>query len=866
MTAGLVMALGPAAFADGATPAATDSVVQILGINDFHGRIQANGQEAGAAVLAGAVNDLRGENPNTVFAAAGDLIGASTFESFIAHDKPTIDALNAAGLQVSAVGNHEFDQGYDDLVNRVMAPYDADTNPYGGAAWQYIGANVKFRDSGDPALEPTWVKDFGDIQVGFVGAVTEHLPELVSPAGIADIEVTDIADAVNAEADALKADGVDIVVMLVHEGAPNTDCDSVTDNNNDFGVIVNALDANVDAVVSGHTHLTYNCMVDVPEWSGRPVTQRPVVSAGQYGYNLDQLLFTMTGDQVTGITSNTLALTKQVPDPNDATKLIWVPNYAPDGTVGAIVDAAVAEADELGKAPLGDIAGPFNRAKKADQSENRGGESTLGNLVAEAQRWATESETTGSAQIAFMNPGGLRADMIGNNDEGYPAVLTYKQAATVQPFANTLVNMTLTGAQIKTVLEEQWQPAGASRPILHLGVSDGFTYTYDPAAAQNHHITAMWLNGDPIEPAATYSVTVNSFLAAGGDNFFELANGTNKKDTGQTDLQGMVDYMGANASDTPLPVDNTQHAVGVHFPNGAAGLPGADVSFDMSSLTMSTGTAQDASVTVTLGDSNLGTFDVDNTVGDEPNDEYGTAHVTVTLPDALSLNETVYLTVTGDTTGTEVLVPLTVGFNDVEQTNPFAEDIYFLFNAGVVEGYTDGSFKPLNVITRQAMAGFIYRVPSVDSEPPTCDPESERKFTDVSADNPFCGEIEVIADAGVVHGYGDGTYHPAQAVSRQAMSAYLYRFWSLFTQEGTVSDPICDPNDERVFSDVSADNPFCGTIEWMAEQNITRGYGDGTFHPRDNMTRQAMSAMLHRFMTGSYGVPDVPLQQLPHNK
>ena len=637
-------------------PAAGPTTVQILGINDFHGRIQANGQEAGAAVLAGAVSDLRGQYPNTVFSAAGDLIGASTFESFIAHDKPTIDALNAAGLEVSAVGNHEFDQGYDDLVNRVMAPYDATTNPYGGAEWKYLGANVRFKDSGNPALDPTWVKEMNGVKVGFVGAVTEHLNELVSPSGIANLQITDIAQAVNKEADALKASGeADIVVMLVHEGAPTSSCSSVTDGTNDFGTIVNALDDNVDAVISGHTHLTYNCMVDVPGWSGRAVTQRPVVSAGQYGYNLDQLLFTVSADkQVTKIESNTIALTKQVSG-------VWTPQYAADGTVGEIVSTAVANAKVLGSVPLGQIAGPFNRAKDSAGVENRGGESTLGNLVAEAQRWATESPTTGSAQIAFMNPGGLRADMVGNAG-GYPTVLTYQQAATVQPFANTLVNMTLTGTQIKTVLEQQWQPAGASRPFLRLGISKGFTYTYDPAAAAGSHITAMWLNGAPIDEAATYSVTVNSFLASGGDNFFELANGANKKDTGQTDLQGMVDYMAAKASDSALPVDNTQRSVGVHYPAGAPAeyAPGDAVSFDLSSLAMSTGTVEDDSVAVSLGGQDLGSFAVDSTVaaGDKF-DEVGTATVAVTLPTNTPAG-TAVLTVTGNNTGTTTTVTVTV--------------------------------------------------------------------------------------------------------------------------------------------------------------------------------------------------------------
>ncbi len=643
-----------------ASGAPSEHQVQILGINDFHGRIQANGQEAGAAVLAGAVKQLREQEPNTVFAAAGDLIGASTFESFIAHDKPTIDALNAAGLEVSAVGNHEFDQGYNDLVNRVMAPYDATTNPYGGATWKYLGANVRMKASDNPALDPTWVKDFGGVQVGFIGAVTEHLGELVSPAGIADIKVTDIPTAVNAEADQLKAEGVDIIVLLVHEGAPTSSCDSVT-GDNDFGKIVKGVNKNVDAIVSGHTHLTYNCQVDVPEWAGRSVTQRPVVSAGQYGYNLDQLIFTTDeAGAVKKVESNTIALTSKDAAGN------WQPNFPAVSAVADIVKAAVDNAKVLGAKELGQIAGPFNRAKinGTDSTgnpalvENRGGESTLGNLVAEAQRWATQSETTGNAQIAFMNPGGLRADMLGSGSD-YPRVLTYQQAATVQPFANTLVNMKLTGAQIKTVLEQQWQPESASRPFLRLGISKGFTYTYDPGAAAGEHVTGMWLNGTPIDTAASYSVTVNSFLAAGGDNFSELANGANKKDTGQTDLQGMVDFMGAVAKDTPLPVDYSQRSVGVSFPADAPSSykPGDSVSFNLSSLALGgPGDKVDAEVSISIGSNVIGTATVDNTIGTVGNDEYGTASVTVTLPADLPAGVTT-LTVTGATTGTKVDLP-----------------------------------------------------------------------------------------------------------------------------------------------------------------------------------------------------------------
>jgi 5'-nucleotidase len=644
--------------------------IQILGTNDFHGRIanDPGSAAAGAAVMAGAVKQLRADNPNTVFAAAGDLIGASTFESFIDKDKPTIDALNSAGLEVSSVGNHEFDQGYDDLVNRVMAPYDASTNPKGGANWEYIAANLVKKGTSDPVDEiaPTWTKTMNGVKVGFVGAVTEHLPELVSPAGIANLDVTDIVTAVNAQADELKnVEDADIVIMLVHEGAGGTDCATMDDDpTSDFGSIITGIDENVDAIVSGHTHLEYNCDFTVQDWvdEGRTVTKRPVVSAGQYGAALNQIVFDVdpgTGEVISK-RQNVLRLKVANGGPF---------NYPVDAPTQAIVDAAVANANVLGAQPLGQLADGFRRAKFDNgTTENRGGESTLGNLVAEAQRWATRNPESGSAQIAFMNPGGLRADMVGGitGETSYPKTLTYKQAANVQPFANTLVNMDLTGAQIKGTLEQQWQPAGASRPFLRLGTSKGFTFTYDSSLPQGSRITGMWLDGVAIQPGTTYSVTVNSFLSAGGDNFTTLAGGTNKQDTGKTDLAGMVDYMAAFASTTPLAVDYAQHAVGVHFPAAAPAsyAPGDHVLFDLSSLSMTDPLdRRDANVTVKLGSTTLGTFAVTTTpkppADANSNDDSGTAAVDVVIPAGTPAGAT-QLVVGGAATGTSAVVPITV--------------------------------------------------------------------------------------------------------------------------------------------------------------------------------------------------------------
>lgn len=674
---GLALVASSAALVSSTADAATPNVyVNVVATNDFHGRIKSNGVEAGAAVLAGAVDQMRATWPNTVFAAAGDLIGASTFESFINQDKPTIDALNAAGLEVSAAGNHEFDKGYDDLVNRVLAPYDATTNPYGGAEWEYIAANVMMKDTEDPALDPTFVKVFNqgavnEVKVGFVGAVTEHLPELVTPSGIEEIEVTGIVEAVNTEADALRADGVDAVVMLVHEGAPSTDCDAMDDDpTSDFGSIVTGVNANVDAIVSGHTHLAYNCKFPVAAWqgdAGHPVKERPVVSAGQYGYNLNRLGFTISPDdnKILNISQSLVPLTECV-SACGSSSAVFAPLYPADQEVQPIVDDAVADAAVKGAVKLGEIADGFSRAYRGKAGggteENRGGESTLGNLVAEVQRWATESETAGGAQIAFMNPGGLRKDMVGSTPDSYPSDLTYKQAADVQPFANTLVNMQLTGAQIEKVLEQQWQPEGSSRPFLRLGTSAGFRYTYDPAAKT---VTGMWLNGEEIVATQSYSVTVNSFLSTGGDNFFEFANGTGRRDTGKVDLEAMVDYLAEFGTEAnPLPVDFAQHAVGVAFPAGApaAYAPGSTLAFEVSSLAMTgAGDAKDSQLTLAIDGTDAGVTPVDNTVPEAtPYDESGIASVSVALPEGLAPGEHT-MTLTGETTGTVVTVPFVVG-------------------------------------------------------------------------------------------------------------------------------------------------------------------------------------------------------------
>lgn len=613
--------------------------IDIVTMNDFHGRIEADGAAAGAAVVAGAVKQFRDANPNTIFAGVGDLIGASTFTSFINDDNPTIDALNAAGLDVSAAGNHEFDQGWEDLRDRVQDRAD----------WEYISSNVFVTETGEPALAPAWIKELDGVRVGFVGAVTEDLDSLVSPEGIADLEVRSIVDSVNAVADDLR-DGdesngeADVVILLVHEGAASTELSTITPET-PLGEIVYGVDEDVDAIVSAHTHLAYNHVID----------GRPVISAGQYGENLG-----LMNVQVDPKTKELISIT------NEIKPLVvgGVAQYPAVPEVAAIVAKAKADADVLGAVKVGDITADFNRARQTNGSENRGGESTIGNFVADVQKWST------GADIALMNPGGIRANLTyaSSNANDPNGNVTYREAATVQPFANTLVTLTLTGAELKGILEEQWQPAGAARPFLKLGVSEGLVYTYDPAGAQGARITSITLDGTPIDPAAEYTVAANSFLAAGGDNFFTFREGDDKRDTGKIDLQSMVDWFDANKTATP---DLAQRAIGVQVSAADADgySAGDQVTVALSSLAFSAGEQAPGEVVLSLGDTQLASATVDPTIVDTT-DEAGRASLTFTVPSGVFGDQV--LTVLVPATGTTAQIPFTIAG---EQPQEFAGSI-----------------------------------------------------------------------------------------------------------------------------------------------------------------------------------------------
>jgi 2',3'-cyclic-nucleotide 2'-phosphodiesterase (5'-nucleotidase family) len=505
--------------------------IDILTINDFHGRLEAGTQgEAGAAVIAGAVKAKEAANPNTLFVSAGDNIGASTFTSLIQDDLPTIDTLKASGLDVSAVGNHEFDRGFADLTDRVLPEY-------GGGEFG-LGANVYKKGTKEPELDEYAIKIVDGVRVAFIGTVTPDTATMVDPAGIAGLEFGDQLEAANRVADELTAsDLADVIVLLTHSGAATSnDCAALAADQAGFGNLATHASPEIDAIVSAHTHQTYACDIAV---DGTDRT-RPVIQASEYGKAMGQLslAWDTRTDSLASVSGTTFPLAGA---------------FTPDVAIAAQVAEYVKQADVIGAEPVGTISGDILRGGTPTGSD-RGVESSMGNWVADVYLWATSEnpEFAGTpAQIALMNPGGLRADLLKGDD----GVVTYKEAALVQPFANTLVTVTLTGDQIRGILNEQWKATG-DRPKLHLGVSDGFTYEYrqDASNPRVGSVVSMSYQGKPIAPTDTFTVVTNSFLANGGDGFATFAKGTDRTDTGQVDLDATLAYFESTSVVDPAPL------------------------------------------------------------------------------------------------------------------------------------------------------------------------------------------------------------------------------------------------------------------------------------------------------------------------
>ncbi|MGY1754496.1 bifunctional metallophosphatase/5'-nucleotidase [Blastococcus sp. SYSU D01042] len=514
--------------------------LQLLGVNDFHGRLLE------AVEIAGTVEEQRARQDvdATLLLSAGDNIGASPFVSSVQQDEPTIEVLDEMGLQASAVGNHEFDRGFDDLVGRVGVDGES-----GLADYDHLGANVYGAD-GRPVLPEYALLEAAGVTVGVIGVVTTETSSLVSPAGIEGITFGDPVDATNRVVDALTdgaGDEADVIVLLAHEGARGSA--SLQDElaaDTAFAAIVNGVDAQVDAIFTGHTHQSYAWSAPVP---GTGDT-RPVIQTGSYGAALGRIALTYVErtDEVTAFTVENLPLTTRPADELVAT-------YPRVAEVAATVAAAVDFAEEVGSEVVGSVTADITRAFTAAGAEDRGAYSSLGGLVADSYVYGSELSAIEPADLGLVNPGGLRADLLHGGD----GQITLAEANAVTPFANDLVVVSLSGAQLVQVLEQQWQPATASRPFLALGASEELTWSYDPTAPAGERIAVdtIRISGEPIDLAATYRVATNSFLASGGDNFTAFAQGTTEG-TGLIDFDALQAYL---EDESPLrPEDYTGRA------------------------------------------------------------------------------------------------------------------------------------------------------------------------------------------------------------------------------------------------------------------------------------------------------------------
>ena len=529
--------------ADGVANAKT-TTIQILGLNDFHGAILPPASSAGrlgpsgtpefggAEYLATHVRALRATNPNTLFVSAGDLIGATPLISALFHDEPTIEAFNLMDLDYNGVGNHEFDEGVDELLRMQYGgchPVDGcfGGDGFDGASFDFLAANVAYKSSGETIFAPYKIHHFEGVKVGIIGMTLEGTPQIVTPAGISHVNFFDEADTVNALIPELKKQNVETIIVLLHEGGTT----STAGNGAGAGVteigkcanpagaippIVDRMSDEVDVVVTGHTNWAVNCVLDGKIVTGAASNCRVVT-------DIDLTVSRASKDVVAATVNN-------VPVDRSAAK-------AADLTT--LVDKYRALVAPLANRVVGSTTGPISR------TANSAGESAAGDVIADAQLAATSPAAFGGAVVAFMNPGGIRADIPGGP-------VTYGQLFTVQPFNNVMTVLTCSGAQIDALLEQQFRSSGNT--ILQ--VSNGFTYTWDAAAPLGSRvdIATVKINGVAVNPLQSYRVAMNNFLATGGDGF-SVFTGCTDSLGGEIDLDALVRYFELNSPVAPGPRD-----------------------------------------------------------------------------------------------------------------------------------------------------------------------------------------------------------------------------------------------------------------------------------------------------------------------
>ncbi len=534
--------------------------LQILALNDFHGQLdkvpstsssgRINATPAGgAAYLATHLEQLRAqaraEKRHSVTVAAGDLIGASPLLSAAFHDEPAIEAMNKMGLEISSVGNHEFDEGWRELVRMQKGGCLDDgagqdnqnscaDHRFEGAKFRYLSANVFHEDTGKTVFPGVTVKKYGGVKVGFIGMTLENTPNIVTKSGVQGLRFTDEVETANAAAKRLQRQGVRSIVVLVHEGGFPSDPTAYNSCPGISGPIVDinkGLSPRIDAVITGHTHQAYNCQLKDPNDDNRLVTSG--ASVGRLITDIDLSIDKRTGEVI------------RSSERADNVVVTNGPDIRPAGAITSLISTYQSLVAPIADKVIGHLSGTTAVTRTNDAS----GESPLGNLIADAQK-ADPSTVTGgkTPEIAFMNPGGIRADL-----QTTDGSVTYGSAFAVQPFNNYDVSMGMTGQQILTLLDQQWTGANAASPKI-LQVS-GITYSYARSGtAYALDRASVRVNGAALDPTRTYRVVANSFLSDGGDGFGAFAQASDKY-VGGLDIDAFATFLAAHDPYTPVATD-----------------------------------------------------------------------------------------------------------------------------------------------------------------------------------------------------------------------------------------------------------------------------------------------------------------------
>ncbi len=539
--------------------------LSLIALNDFHGNILPppgsvlvpdRNNESGARVSAGGaayistlVRSLKQLNPErTIVVAAGDMIGASQLTSGLFHDEPTIDILSQIGLEMSSVGNHEFDKGRSELLRMqkggcfpklpdgsagvVGVDTCMNKGEFKGARFQYLAANVTDQKTGETLFPPYAIRTIDGVSVGFIGLTLRDTPAMVTPAGVAGLSFADEAETVNRLVPELKSKGVSVIVVLLHQGG-ETRARTLLDKScpgfsGEIIKLSDRMDPAVDVILSGHTHQEYVCFRP----DGKLITQ-----SGSYGRlvtKVDLTLDRLTRRVIAKDANNKLVL-NDVGVKDSAGKLLPVPSEYTSLQRDPAIDQIVRRYGDLTATIADAVVGRISSV--LDRKMNAAGESTLGSVIADAFLAGTSDSSYGAkaAQIALTNKGGIRSDLSSS------LTVTFGQLFSVMPFNNNLITMDLTGQQLLRLLEQQWeQPQVAGGRIM--SVSSGFSYTWDAsqpegaAPGTGHRVVpgSMKLHGEPIDMGRSYRVTVSDFMATGGDNYTVLKQGRNLQ-TGELD-------------------------------------------------------------------------------------------------------------------------------------------------------------------------------------------------------------------------------------------------------------------------------------------------------------------------------------------